>query len=281
MSRKLLSLYGLKWNPFSPDVPVDALFRTPRATSFLFRMENLAREGGFALVSGPPGTGKSTTLRIISDHVSSIRDLKVGILTRPQCNMADFYREIGDLFGVELSPHNRWAGTKVLRDRWRSFVSTSLFRPMVLIDEAQEMAPSVLSELRIMMSTDLDSVQLLSVVLSGDTRLTAKLRHDDLLSLGSRIRARLALDAESPEDLAACLRHSMESAGNPRLMTDGLVKTLSEQATGNLRVMMGMALDLLSHAAEHELERLDEKLFFTVFDPGPKRRGRRSGGGRA
>lgn len=157
-------------------------------------------------------------------------------------------------------------------------METSLFRPMVLIDEAQEMAPPVLNELRIMMSSELDSVQMLSVVLSGDHRLIAKLRHDDLLPLGSRIRARLPLDAETPENLAACLKHAMEEAGNPRLMTDGLVKTLAEQALGNLRVLMGMAADLLTHAAEREIETLDEKLYLEVFDPSPKRRRR---GGRS
>ena len=109
MSRPLLALFGLKWNPFITDVPVEALRTTPKLESFLFRMENRVREGGFALVAGPPGTGKSATLRIVADHLSSIRDLRIGVFTRPQCNMADFYRELGDLFGVELSPHNRWA----------------------------------------------------------------------------------------------------------------------------------------------------------------------------
>jgi len=39
----------------------------------------------------------------------------VGVLTRPQSRMADFYREIGEIFGVQLSPRNRWGGFKVLR----------------------------------------------------------------------------------------------------------------------------------------------------------------------
>ena len=52
MNKKLLALFGLKWNPFSPDVPTDALLVAPRIESFCWRVENLAREGGFALVTG-------------------------------------------------------------------------------------------------------------------------------------------------------------------------------------------------------------------------------------
>ena len=274
MKRKLLVFYGLKWNPFTPDVPVSALYRTPRIDSFLYRMEDLAREGGFALVAGPPGTGKSTTLRMLSDQLSQVRDLRVGVLTRSQCSMADFYRELGDLFGVSLSPHNRWAGTKVLRERWQSFVESSLFRPVLLVDEVQEMAATVLNELRTLMSVELDSVQLLTVVLSGDNRLLTRLRHDDLLPLGSRIRTRLILEGGTAKELADCLRYAMESAGNARLMTDGLVKTLSEHSAGNHRVLMATASELLVRGAEKEVEKLDEKLFLTVFDPGPKRGGR-------
>jgi hypothetical protein len=44
----------------------------------------------------------------------------VGILSQPQAGIADFYREMGDLFVVEPAPHNRWAGAKVLRDCWQT-----------------------------------------------------------------------------------------------------------------------------------------------------------------
>jgi hypothetical protein len=48
----MLSLYGLKWNPFAPDVPTEALQVTPRLESFCWRVEQLAGEGGFALITG-------------------------------------------------------------------------------------------------------------------------------------------------------------------------------------------------------------------------------------
>ena len=53
----LLSLYGLKWNPFSPGLPVEGIFASPRTDTFVRRCETYLREGGFALVTGDPGRG--------------------------------------------------------------------------------------------------------------------------------------------------------------------------------------------------------------------------------
>jgi general secretion pathway protein A len=95
MTHKLQALYGLKWNPFSPDVPVEALWRPQRIEHFCWRMENLVRDGGFALITGDPGTGKSVALRILATHLGSLPDVHTGVLTRPQSGLGDFYRELG------------------------------------------------------------------------------------------------------------------------------------------------------------------------------------------
>jgi type II secretory pathway predicted ATPase ExeA len=265
MTKKLLALYGLKWNPFAPDVPVEALSVTPRIESFCWRVEQLAGEGGFALITGTPGTGKSVTLRILADRLTRQRDVAVGVLSRPQAGLSDFYREMGALFGVQLSPHNRWAGFKVLRERWQSHIESALVRPVLIVDEAQEMVPKVLAELRLLACARLDSHILLTVVLAGDGRLIERFRSDELLPLASRIRVRSALERLTPDELQDCLRYALQQAGAPKLMTAELIATLCDHAQGNLRALMNMAGELLSMAAQHEARHIDEKLFLEAY----------------
>lgn len=266
MNKKLLALYGLKWNPFSPEIPTEALLCTPKIESFCWRVEHgLVREGGFVLVTGEAGMGKSVVLRLLADRLSALSDLTVGALAHPQSNLADFYREMGALFGCALKPHNRWGGFQALRERWQAHIDSTLLRPILLIDEAQEMNPQVLSELRLLTSTRFDSRIILSVVLAGDGRLLGRFSHPDFLPLGSRIRTRLSLEPLSREDLLAHLKHLLATAGNPNLMTPQLLDTLCEHALGNLRVLTNLGMELLTAAAQRELTQLDEKLYFDLF----------------
>ena len=272
MNKKLLALYGLKWNPFSPELPIEALHTTPKTESFCWRVEQgLIREGGFALITGDTGTGKSVVLRMLAERLGQLRDLTVGAIAHPSGNLADFYREMGDLFGVELRPHNRWGGFKALRERWLAHLDGTLLRPVLLIDEAQEMQPAVLSELRLLSSMQFDSRNLLSVVFAGDGRLNSKLRRDELLPLGSRIRTRLIMEYASRDELTDCLNHLLTSAGNAHLMTPELAATLCDHAIGNYRVLTGMAAELLATAAQRELTQLDEKLFLELYGATPSK----------
>lgn len=281
MANKLMAFYGLKFNPFHSDVPIEALLLTKRVESFIWRVENLVMDGGIAMMTGDPGFGKSATLRLLDARLSEMRDITVATLVRPQSGLADFYRELGSCFGVELRVSNRWGGYQALRDKWRRHIDKTLMRPVLLVDEAQEMLPVVLSELRLLAADRFDARKILTVVLAGDSRLEQKLKHPDLIPLASRIRTKLHMEARDPRELTEILDHVVESAGNKQLLTGSLKETLVEHAMGSPRVMMHMAEEVLAQGAIEEKSRLDETLFFSVMErqlPQGKRAPRRRTG---
>ena len=242
----------------------------------MLRAENLVLDGGFGLITGESGLGKSVALRQVADRLSGLRDVTIAEFSRRQSAVSDFYREIGSLFGVELRVNNRFGGFKALRERWQAHIAATLCRPVLLVDEAQEMQPSVLSEIRLLSSHRFDSQVLLTIILAGDMRFLDKLRLPELIPLGSRIRVRLKLDPWSKEELTALLNDSMRCAGAPHLMTPELVALLVEHAVGSPRILMNMANELLMLGAKLEVKQLDEKLYLEAFSleptPRPKKR---------
>ena len=276
MNQKLLALYGLKWNPFSPELPTEAIYVPAKLENFCWRIEHAQiREGGFAMIHGDPGTGKSVALRLLADRLAKLPDVTVGAIPHPQSNLADLYRELGDIFAVLLRPHNRWGGFKVLRERWIAHLEATRCRAVLIVDEAQEMSPAALCELRLLASARFDSQPLLCVVLAGDARLIERLRREELIPLGSRIRTRLATEHASREELLAGLQHLMAGAGNASLMTPQLRQTLCDHAAGNYRILTTLAAELLAAAAQRDLAQLDEKLYLEIFAqpeaPAPRR----------
>ncbi len=84
MDPKLLTLYRLKLDPFSPDVPTETLYRSPK-------IENSA-----------PRLRHEYGLHLLAERLARLADLSVGVVHHPQSNFPDFYHELGDCFGCRL-----------------------------------------------------------------------------------------------------------------------------------------------------------------------------------
>ncbi|MBE7448189.1 MAG: hypothetical protein HS111_04695 [Kofleriaceae bacterium] len=170
-ARKLSALYGLKrGNPFLEDIPIEALCETPRIKHFAWRVEDLVSHGGFALVTGDVGAGKSAALRMLAAKLAPLRDVIVGEVTRPQSRVTDFYRDRRPVRrpGLDLEPVGR------VQDRAREAAGAhpaDAISSRVARRRGAEMSPLLLAELRLLGSTKLDTCTIVTVVLCGDRRL--------------------------------------------------------------------------------------------------------------
>jgi general secretion pathway protein A len=273
-NKQLQAIYGLAYNPFCSNIPADHIWLPPRADLFMSRVLALVSQGGFALISGDSGLGKSKLLQALAARLAPLNDLSVAVFQRPHSSLSDFYRELGECFGLGLTPMNRWGGFKSLRAKWRDHIAASLYRPVILIDEAQSMLPQCLDEIRLLSSASFDSECILTLVLCGDSRIQERLGTKELIPLGTRIKTRFILDPFSPQELLDFLEYSLAHAGASHLMTQQLKLALCDHAAGNLRILAAMANDLLLAAADKNLPSLDEKLYHELFAVKPRPRQR-------
>jgi len=270
--KDLLSFYGLKWNPFSPGTPIDGLSLNKKIESFCWRVESIILDGGYSVLVGNSGTGKSITLRFLAHRLEEIKDLNIGIISRPQSSISDFYRELSDIYSISFKNNNRWNSYQSLRKKWLDHLNSGLFRPVLIIDEAQEMSVDVLNEIRLMSSVSLDSRIVLAVIFSGDLRLLEQLRQPQLIPLSSRIRVKQLQELASKNELELLLTEILSKAGNATIFNNELIKILADQAMGNYRSLMIMANTLLQEGVQREIVQLTEQHYFEVFDPNQNKR---------
>ena len=91
-------------------------------------------------------------------------------------------------------------------------------------------------------------------------RLLERLRSEELLPLGSRMRVRLALERTGPDELQEYVVHALQKAGAVKLMTPELIATLCDHAQGNPRALMNIASELLAIAAQREARQIERLL---------------------
>ena len=265
MNREIENYYGCTHNPFLQSKPVHGLYKSTTLETFKFRIKNLATEGGFALLTGEPGLGKSALLRSLAEDFKNEMSLTVVEISRPQSSVADFYRELGETFGVELKLFNKFHGFKSLRSRWAEHMQKSLLKPLIIIDEIQEAKTDVLSELRLLSSTCFDSKLLVTTLLSGDHRIVRKLKSPQLLPLFSRIGTKLDLKPLTKDEMKKMLIEVLGKSGAPNLITPSMINLIAEKSLGNPRLMMNTCQELLVEAFSQRKKEINEDVFLRLY----------------
>lgn len=185
--------FGFTQVPFSIAPDPDFLFLGPRHREGLAHLRNgLTGSGGFLLLTGEVGTGKTTLSRAILAELGD--SLDVAFVLNPMLSERELLATICDQFNIP-GRHEK-ASLKRLTDHLSRFLQEAGEQgrnPVVLIDEAQHLLPSVLEQLRLLTNLETDSRKLLSVVLIGQPELQELLQRRELRQVAQRIVARYHL----------------------------------------------------------------------------------------
>ncbi len=208
--------FGLKEHSFSITPDPQYLFLSGQHREALAHLlYGAGGGGGFVLLTGEVGTGKTTVCRAFLEQLPDGVD--VALVVNPAMTATELLHAVCDEFRVKLPPGE--PSVKTILDHLNRFLLDAHARgrrPVLIIDEAQNLRPKVLEQIRLLTNLETSKQKLLQIFLIGQPELRALLASPDLRQLNQRITARYHLTPLGPKETAAYVDHRIAVAGVDR-----------------------------------------------------------------
>lgn len=219
--------FGLTSQPFSIAPNPDFLFLSPRHAEALAHLRyGLGEAGGFVLLTGEVGTGKTTVSRCLLQELTD--QTEVAFILNPTLNELELLAAICDQLKIRYKKSD--ASLKMLTDK----ITNRLMKnhqtgknTILIIDEAQHLQPAVLEQLRLLTNLETNTKKLMQVILIGQPELQQLLQRQDLRQLAQRITARYHLMPLNEQEVQQYISYRLQVAGCSRpVFTASAVKKL-------------------------------------------------------
>ena len=205
--------FGLKEEPFSiaPD-PHYIYMSQGHREALAHLLYGIRRDGGFVLLTGEVGTGKTTVCRCLLDEIPETTD--VAFILNPKLTGEELLATICDEFGISYPDGN--TSVKVFVSRINDYlldVHAKGRRAVLIIEEAQNLGVEVLEQIRLLTNLETNQRKLLQIIMVGQPEIMEKLSQPQLRQLSQRITARYHLGPLSKREVAAYVHHRLSVAG--------------------------------------------------------------------
>lgn len=256
-----LEHFSLKERPFSISPDPRFLFMSNRYREALTHLTYGIQEGGgFVLLTGEVGTGKTTVCRCLLQQLPE--NTRLAFVLNPKLNSCELLATICDEFKIEY-PEN-CDSLKILTDRLTAYLlrcHLDDLNVVVMIDEAQNLETDVLEQIRLLTNLETNQKKLFQVILVGQPELQEKLAQRELRQLAQRISARYHLRPLNLKETIAYVLHRTRIAGSQKaLFTRQAIEHLHAKTQGIPRLVNTICDRALMAAANANKKRVDRKM---------------------
>jgi general secretion pathway protein A len=233
------SFFGLSEKPFAITPDPRYLFLSERhAEALAHLLYGINESGGFIQLTGEVGTGKTTVVRTLLSRIPQHAD--VAVILNPRITPTEFLLSICEELGVEISLTESDSVKSMVDALNRRLLAAHSEgrRVTVIVDEAQNLSPSVLEQVRLLTNLETPTQKLLQIILIGQPELAEMLDRNELRQLAQRITGRYHLSPLSREETRDYVRHRVRVAGvSADLFTRGALREIHRLSGGIPRIV--------------------------------------------
>jgi len=234
-----LAFYGLAERPFSITPDPRYLFLSGRhAEALAHLVYGIDEAGGFIQLTGEVGTGKTTVIRALLARAP--QGAEIALIFNPRMDAPEFMLTICEELGI-MVPNDAVGSVKDLIDILNVYLMRAHAegrRVVLIVDEAQNLSPDLLEQVRLLTNLETDTQKLLQIILIGQPELRDLLGRNDLRQLAQRITGRYHLEPLSRGDAERYVKHRLRIAGATHdLFTDGALRELFRVSGGVPRLI--------------------------------------------
>lgn len=255
--------FGLKEQAFSIAVNPRYLYMSQQHKEALAHLLYGVKGGGFVLLSGEVGTGKTTIIKCLLEQLPE--NTEIAIVLNPMADVTDMLCTICEELGAVYDKSK--INAKDLTDSLHQYLLENHTRghnTVLLIDEAQLLSPEALEQIRLLTNLETTTQKLLQIILVGQPELNELLAQPRLRQLSQRITARFHLTPLTLPETQAYISHRLEVAGMPEGRNPyppAIVKKIHRFTGGIPRLINIVCERMLIGAYGHNKPTVDIQIF--------------------
>lgn len=251
-NRDVRSHFGFSTTPFTREISVTKRWAHPQQNKILDNLQQVVKDRMSAALIAPAGCGKTMLLRTLNARLPEAR-YRIYYIKVANLSQRDTCREISFAIGCKISQQFQVLMRRI-QEHMMMIIDHYGVRPVLMIDEAHELKPDVLTMFRVLTNFDMDSRLVVSILLSGQKPLERLLKRDDVRALTHRLAHYSSLNNLNRGDTSKYIAHRIKVAGGKVQCFDNTAcDAVFEIGQGNLRATDRLCLKALQLAAAEGL----------------------------
>lgn len=254
--------FGLKFNPFDKEISTDKLFESQDSRELDSRLKYMLDSRGICLVVGEPGSGKSTSLRKLTDNLNHSL-YKPCYLALTTLTVKEFYQALASLLG-ETPSHKKYTLFQQIQSCISSLYYEQRITPVIIVDEIHMAPTSILDDLRLLFNFKADSANPFLLILSGQPQIRNKLALNTCYPLRQRIAMRYSMKGLTLEETAEYCNSRMKLAGccNSQVFSEAALNAIHTISGGFPRAVNNIAVASLMYSTVNNMLSVDEEAVY-------------------